>query len=320
MGLELLKDFTVEKLHPIIGAKTIQLVVFREILDFAVFRTEDDRELNTVVTPRSVKDTEEVQRVAFLGTKQKAVESRTMERILRTAGEQALKEGPDSKLKNWLEKQAECYLKDNLCLNCPRCILFGATSTESGRGRVPNIKHRIEYSTAYSLLPYEEIETSITFNAINDASQSTEQALGTRYAVRPATLFPSIITLKSVTIEELVLTIKTLLAAKSYGAETRIGGDVRNTIIGIAAGWEEIITSLELTLELSADNELVPEQVSRILESYKSHTGNPQKVKVFSPEEVEAIVTEAANKDVDLDLLKSLYSQVDEYRNNQLKG
>ena len=51
MGLELLKDFTVEKLHPIIGAKTIQLVVFREILDFAVFRTEDDRELNTVVTP-----------------------------------------------------------------------------------------------------------------------------------------------------------------------------------------------------------------------------------------------------------------------------
>ena len=30
MGLELLKDFTVEKLHPIIGAKTIQLVVFRK--------------------------------------------------------------------------------------------------------------------------------------------------------------------------------------------------------------------------------------------------------------------------------------------------
>jgi CRISPR type I-D-associated protein Csc2 len=144
--------------------------------------------------------------------------------------------------------------------------------------------------------------------------------LGTRYAVRPATLFPSIITLKSVTIEELVLTIKTLLAAKSYGAETRIGGDVRNTITGIAAGWEEIMTSLELTLELSADNELVPEQVSRILESYKSLAGNPQKVRVFGPEEVEAIVTEAANKEIDLDLLKSLYSQVDEYRNNQLKG
>ena len=110
---------------------------------------------------------------------------------LADSREQVLKEGPDSsKLKNWLEKQAECYLKDNLCLNCPRCILFGATSTESGRGRVLNIKHRIEYSTAYSLLPYEEIETSITFNAINDASQSTRQALGTRYAVQAGYSFP----------------------------------------------------------------------------------------------------------------------------------
>jgi len=320
VGLELIKDFTVEKLHPIIGAKTIQLVVFREILDFAVFRTEEDRELNTVVTPRSIKEGEEVQRVAFLGTKQKAVESRTMEQLLRTAGEQALQENPDGKLKAWVEKQAECYLKDHLCLNCPRCVLFGATSTESGRGRVPNIKHRLEYSTAYSLLPYEEIETSITFNAINDANQSTEQALGTRYSVRPATLFPSIITLKSATIEEFVLTIKTLLAAKSYGAETRIGGDVRNTIVGIAAGWEEIITALELTLELNADNELVPERVSGILDGYKNLAGNPQKVKVFSPEEVESIVIEAAGKNIDLDLLTSLYSQVDKYRNRQLKG
>ena len=57
-------------------------------------------------------------------------------------------------------------------------------------------------------------------------------------------------TLRSVTERELVLAIKMILACKSYGAESRIGGDVRNTIFGIVAGWEEVITPLEFTLEL----------------------------------------------------------------------
>jgi CRISPR type I-D-associated protein Csc2 len=143
----------------------------------------------------------------------------------------------------------ECFLKDHLCLQCPRCGLFGATSTETGRGQEPNIKHRIEYSTAFSLLSYEEVVEEITFNAINDSQQTTGQALGTRPCVRPGTVFGSIVTLRSATPHELMLVIKTLLAAKSYGAEGRVAGDLRNHIVGIVGGWEEVLTPLEFTLE-----------------------------------------------------------------------
>jgi len=305
----LLKDCLVTKPQPIIGAKTVQIILFREIMDYTVLRTEETRELNTVATPLSISQTEDVRRVAFLGTKQKSVESREMERMLRTAGEKAGR------------AELVCYLKDNLCLTCPRCALFGGTNVDSSSEKIANIKHRIEYGTAFSLLPFEEVEAAITFNAINDQNQKTGQALGTRYAVRPATLFPSIITLKSATVRELVLTLKTLLAAKNYGAETRIGGDLRNTIVGIAGGWEEIITPLELTLELYDNNEeLSGDTIVAILQKYLQFTGNPQQVKILTPAEIDKAVEEAANTTLDAEFLTRSYNDVNGYREQQQKG
>ena len=302
-SLDLLKPFTVEKPQPLIGAKTVQILLMREILDYTVLRTEDTRELNTVATPLSLNNgNEDTMRVAFLATKQKAAESRQLEQLLRTGTSEANIAG------------TECYLKDNLCLECPRCTLFGATSTESGRENRANIKHRIEYSTAFSLLPFEDIESSTTFNAINDLNQTTGQALGSRYAVVPATVFPSIISLRSTTLTEVILTIKTLLASKSYGAESRIGGDVRNSVFGIIGGWEEVITPLELTLELydQRDN-LVGDTFKTIAEKYKPLTGNPDQVTLFSPNEVDAIVESAANTPLDQSLLTTAYNDAKVY-------
>jgi len=305
--LDLLKPFMVAKPEPLIGAKTIQLILMREILDYTVLRTEETRELNTVATPLSVTEGDQtIVRVAFLATKQKAAESRQLEQLLRTATSEAGM------------KPAECYLKDSLCLQCPRCGLFGATSVESGKGDRANIKHRVEYSTAFSLLTFADIESSTTFNAINDANQTTGQALGSRYAVVPATVFPSIVTLRSVTLNELVLIIKTLLACKSYGAESRIGGDMRNSIFGIVGGWEEIITPLELTLELyDQRTNISGATVKTIAEKYKPMTGNPDRVTVLPPEDVDAIVKEVAETKLGKDFLESAYNDVAEYREVQ---
>ena len=308
-SLDLLKPFTVEKPQPLIGAKTVQLLLMREILDYTVLRTEDTRELNTVATPLSLNNGDETtMRVAFLATKQKAAESRQLEQLLRTGTSEAGVSG------------TECYLKDKLCLECPRCTLFGATSTESGRADRANIKHRIEYSTAFSLLPFEDIESSTTFNAINDLNQTTGQALGSRYAVVPATVFPSIVSLRSATLTEVILTIKTLLASKSYGAESRIGGDVRNSAFGIIGGWEEVITPLELTLELydQRDN-LTGDTFKTIAEKYKPLAGNPDRVTIFSPDEVDAIVEAAANTPLDQSLLTTAYSDAKAYVEAQQK-
>lgn len=309
-GLALLQPYLEDKPRPLIGAKTIQLLLIREIHDYTVLRTEETRELNTVATPLSIKqDGVDTRRVGFLATKQKAAESRQLEYLLRTATEEA-----------GLKIEKRCFLKDNLCMECPRCGLFGATSTEAGKGQAPNIKHRIEYSTAFSLLPFEDIESATTFNAINDDKQITGQALGTRYSVVPASVFPSIVTLRSVTERELVLAIKTILACKSYGAESRIGGDVRNTVFGIVAGWEEVLTPLEFTLELyDRKDDISGATVRAIAEAYKPSAGNPARVQVFAPEQVAAIVKAVADTALDKEFLQASYNDIKEYRKEQTK-
>ena len=274
---EALKDYVERTVRPLLGLKTIQVLLLREALDYLVLRTEDTREINDVVTPSSRSGQPELRRVAFLGGKQKAVESRELERLLRevaaeTGFDQLAYQGGD-----------DCFLK-KLCLRCPRCGLFGATSTESGKGQKPNIKHRIEYSTALSFLPYEEVVEEMTFNAISDKQQITDTALNSRPCVRPGTLFVSIVTLRCVTPQELLLALKVLLSARSYGAESRIQGDVRNHVIGIVAGWEEVLTPLELTLEFEKNlDEVVkegsrPAAVKSAVETYFPLSAYPEKV------------------------------------------
>ncbi len=311
-ALEKLNPYLLDKPRPLIGAQTIQLLLLREILDYTVLRTEETRELNSVNTPLSESDRSTVtKRVAFLGSKQKAAESRQMEYLLRAAAEAIKKDIPSGK------NGDGCYLKDNLCLACPRCGLYGA----SALGQEANIKHRIEYSTAFSLLPFDHISEEITFNAVGELDQKTGQALGSRNVVKPATLFPSIVTLKSVTREELVLTIKTLLACKSYGAESRTGGDARNTFFGVVAGWEEIITPLELTLELYDQKDgLDPEAAKGLLEGkYRALAGNPDRVIVLAPEEVDDLVKACGEVKLDRKFLDKAYGDVAEYRTTQEK-
>jgi CRISPR type I-D-associated protein Csc2 len=307
-AIDSIQNYLVDHPRPLIGAETVQFILIREILDYTVLRTEEDRQLNTVVTPLSIEKTDSTRRVAFLATKQKAAESRELEHLLRTACRDA-----------GLEIR-ECYLKDNLCMRCPRCGLYGATSTESGQAARANIKHRIEYSTAFSLFPFEEIATTITFNAISDRDITTGQALGSRHSVAPATLFPSIITLKSVTKNELILTVKTLLSCKSYGAESRIGGDIRNSIIGIVVGWEEVITSLELALELfDKQGAINPESLETLIkEKYIPMSGNPARIRVLSPGEVEALAKECVTTKLDKAFLESSYKDIEDYRAIQL--
>ncbi len=308
--LEKLQGYLVDRPKPLIGAETIQLILLREILDYTILRTEDTRELNSVNTPQSENDRATVvKRVAFLGSKQKAAESRQMEYLLRSSATAVGKDTPAGR------NGDGCYLNRNLCLQCPRCGLYGG----SALGEEANIKHRIEYSTAFSLLPFDQISEEITFNAVGELDQRTGQALGSRNVVSPASLFPSIVTLKSVTREELILTIKTLLACKSYGAESRTGGDCRNTFFGVIAGWEEAITPLELTLELYDLKDKVDAAAFKgILEKkYKALAANPDRLLILNAADVDALVTECAEVPLDRKFLDKAYNDVAEYRRAQ---
>ncbi|MFW9804062.1 MAG: type I-D CRISPR-associated protein Cas7/Csc2 [Candidatus Thorarchaeota archaeon] len=283
-----ISEHLVKELSPLLDARVIQILVLRQTHDYSIFRTEESRELNTVVIPESIESEDPAVKVAFLASKQKAVENRMYSRLLRTV------------------KDYDCVLKveEGLCLECPRCVLFGGVSTKQ---KEFNIKHRIEYSTAFSIEPYEELLETITFNAVIENTQLTGQALNITHNVKPLANFPSVITLNSVSWEELVLYIKALIASKSYGAETRTKGDVRNAILGIVAGYEEVITSLEYSLELAANWESdLKEETEKILKKYADLSASRRDVVVLSAEETRDLVSEIQDLKLDKSLVDSL--------------
>lgn len=302
-----LDGYFVQQPEPLLTNKTIQLVLVREVLDYLILRTEETRELNTVFTPRSRSDDSVVERVAFLATKQKGAESRELGALLRTL-----------KQRDGLVDEA-CYLKDRLCGKCPRCVLFGATSTERGReARQANIRHRVAYSTAFSLDPFEEIAVATTFNGVSEATTLTGQTLNVRNSVRPATLFPSIVSLQSVTWKEFVLALKTVWKSKRYGAETRIGGDVRNHLYGIVAAWEEVVTPLEYTLALAANDGLpTMESTGQILQAYGGLASMTDKVKVLSTAELEKLSTGVKSFEMSKEFVEAAYEDAAYFRSVQ---
>lgn len=300
--LDKYKDFFEEEIPVYKSANTIQIFLIRETHDFSIFRTEETRELNIVTLPRSIDDFTATIRVVMLASKQKAVENRKLAELIKTyAREYNILQPKDDRLK--------CSLKDNLCMKCPRCVLFGAVSTK-GEQRW-NIKHRIEYSSAYSLEDYEEISELITFNAVETTTQSTGQALGYTENVRPVAHFPSIITLHSVTWKEFLMILKAILATKSYGAETRVKGDTVNHIVGITFGYEELMTSLELTLELAkvglSGNIL--ETVKNILEQYRNEAVFKDKVMIIAGEELKDFLDKVKRFEITKDFINAMYSE-----------
>jgi hypothetical protein len=119
-----------------------------------------------------------------------------------------------------------------------------------------------------------------------------------------------------VTQSELILVIKTLLACKSYGAESRTGGDCRNSIVGIVGGWEEIITPLELTLELydSKDQFSADRLAEKLRAKYKPLAGNPDQVTILEPAEVDAVVAQCSAQLLDKGFLDKAYKDIEDYR------
>jgi CRISPR type I-D-associated protein Csc2 len=305
---DLLGPALAEAPQPLIGRETIQIVLVREVQDYTILRTEETREINTVWTHRSMKDPAEIERVAFLATKQKAAESRELESLLRTWNNMAKRNAED------------CYLKSKLCRSCPRCVLFGATNVEKdNKDKGANIKHRIAYATAFSLLPIDPALREVhTFNGVNGATQQTEQTLGERQSVRPGALFASIVTLRAVTEMELVLAIKTILSCTRYGAETRIGGFVRNHVLGLVAAQEEVISPLELALELADLNELPAKaNVVGVLGRFVTKCATPAAAKVLTEAQLNKLLGEVQKVQFDKATLENAYKAADEFRRSQ---
>jgi CRISPR-associated protein Csc2 len=303
-----------EKEIPLLRSpKTIQILVMRQTHDYSIFRTEETRELNAVALPKSISDPSMEDKVVFLASKQKAPESRL---YISYGREYASKY--DIKLTDELQN---CELKDELCRKCPRCVLFGSMITESSSSKPKrkrwSIKHRIEYSSAFSLEAYDSISERITFNALVDSTQSTGRALGTVENIIPLANFPTVITLSSITEEEFIFLLKVLLASKSYGAEGRLKGDCENYIVGICAGLEEIITSLEYNLELAAmsDDNLsnIVNVTEQILNDYLKKSAFKTNNLVLASNDLQSLVDSVSTYEPNKEFVQALYNNANKF-------
>ncbi|MEM3486492.1 MAG: type I-D CRISPR-associated protein Cas7/Csc2 [Candidatus Methanomethyliaceae archaeon] len=298
--LERLQPYFEEELPLLRTPRTIQILLVRQTHDFTIFRTEESRELNVVTLPHSFRHTRPETRVVMLASKQKAAETRRFAELAKALASEAGVELD--------EQQTNCSLKDDLCRKCPRCTLFGAVSIESGQGADRwNIRHRIEYASAFSVEPYEMVSEMLTFNAVNERTQSTGQALGYTENVGPLVHFGSVISLVAPTRDEFLLILRTLLSTKEYGAETRTRGGTVNYILGVLAGWEEIMTSLEWTLELAErDKAQWGESAGEMVARYLREAAFPDKALAITGDELARLLEEVRTTAPDI---ASMYRQ-----------
>ncbi len=224
-------EWFVKEPSPLAPAKYATIGVLRRTLDYAAFRTEADKYTNSVATPAGRKTHDVIERALILASKQKAVERRQQNKLVRDLY-------PDN----------ECYLKDYLCLECPVCALNGGIKAVKGAGDV-SIKSRILYQTAFSVLPFDQVVESITFNAVDERTTKTDQALGERELVKPDTYFVSTVSILSPTVDELKFYLYSLFNTTRYGAETRGIGVIENKLLGVVLSDTEEFSALGVTMD-----------------------------------------------------------------------
>src|SRR3972149_9586717 len=112
--------------------------------------------------------------------------------------------------------QPDCALKDDLCLNCPSCLLFGGTGETSSSKVQYNILSRVLGETFISTEKVEGIQ-NYTQNAVGEKDLMTGQALMTILTVPKETVFKGVVTIKDPT------TVMAAIIADNIKRLTRIG-------------------------------------------------------------------------------------------------
>ncbi|MFO7835133.1 MAG: type I-D CRISPR-associated protein Cas7/Csc2 [Candidatus Thorarchaeota archaeon] len=299
------KDWFVETASPLAPAKYASVALLRTTQDYAAFRTEADKYTNSVATPAYDGSDEVIERALILASKQKAVERRHQNKILRS-----------------FRPEEECYLKDNLCLSCPVCALNGGIKAETGADEI-SIKSRVLYQTAFSVMPFEDVVESITFNAVNEKTTKTEQALGERELVKPDTPFLSVVTLLAPTLDELKFYLYGMMNTTRYGAETRGLGVIENRLLGLVLSDTEEFSALELTMNTygnlvagNGDADLSYESVFGVVHDVSlADLPDARVQKVYSKDEIPELEKTLKESSPTEDWIDGMYEKAEEFRN-----
>lgn len=152
-----------------------------------------------------------------------------------------------------LEKQRglgiepQCALKDDLCMKCPTCFLFGGTGEKNSVKVKYNILSRIYGETFISENEVGDI-TPYTANAVREQDLTTGQALMSILTVPKETVFRGVVTLKDPTPEIVAILIDNINRLSRIGARSVEWGRVQTEIEGYYLSDRE---ALSIYLKLS---------------------------------------------------------------------
>lgn len=200
--------------------KKYQVVVLRSLKGFGQFVTESRDEANTF----EFGDDDE--RPIIFGEKLKAVERRTIMRKVREVL------GVDC----WLttHKKGSDGGISGLCMSCPACVLFGGTYAPK-KGGAAGQKNVIETRKAYYTGAFPFVGGGIRdvfAIAVDERTGQPGQSPHTNQIVEPRD-FIDVVTVEATDERWVRLLIWGIERTDRYGANTRIYGEIHNSIVGV---------------------------------------------------------------------------------------
>jgi len=174
-----------------------------------------------------------------------------------------------------LNIEENCALKDELCMRCPTCLLFGGTGETSEKGPYGkqnyNILSRVLGETFISTGEVAGIQ-NYTQNAVGEEDLMTGQALMTILTVPKEIVFKGVVTIKDPTIEMASVIVDNLKRLTRIGARSVEWGRVETTIIDARLSDRENISVYNLlqTAEVQANDISVIENLPPVEEAYNT--------------------------------------------------
>ena len=215
------------------------LVVIRETESFPVFQTDGTLNIAKVSAGlQNGKNRGSLIRLAMFKRKQSSPERLTGRELLRRANvtQNENSDGDDY-----------CDYNEKFCTTCPDCVHYGFAIGDSG-----SEKSKVYVDTAYSITGYDESHQQFSFNALYEKGNMSQHgevrsSFGEQDHIVPQVFFPSVITIKDVTVNSFAYVLNNILRTKRYGAQTTRTGRLFNHIVGAVFADGEVFSNLKFT-------------------------------------------------------------------------
>ena len=212
------------------------LIIVRETESFPVFQT--DGTLNIAKVSAGLHSDNSLIRLAMFKRKQSSPERLTGRELLHRVN---IIQNEDSSGDHY------CDYNETFCGTCPDCVYYGFAIGDAG-----SEKSKVYVDTAYSITGYDESHQQFSFNALYEKGNMSQHGdvrsgFGEQDHIVPQMFFPSVITIKDVTVYSFAYVLNNVLRTKRYGAQTTRTGRLSNHIVGVVFADGEIFSNLKFT-------------------------------------------------------------------------